>query len=267
MEKAHKKIRSVLQHICFIDSNTYTPSNTQSANAICEENFTRLTSLTIGLVLVFASAKNALAQESALRYSEFLDIASLALFIPGLIILFVRSRFLTGRIGTENTFIYYVAVSVIYWLIVNFLFIQKLDYRNPGHMFLFLLVGPIISGVLVGYSDRKGYIRRLFRWAGLGNLTLPIPSAWDWKFTDMEEEWILVTLKDGTRFAGFFGESSFASSDPQRRDVYIQWIYDLDEKNNWIYPKSEKSLLIAADEIRTIEFFPYPDESIKEVGK
>ena len=46
--------------------------------------------------------------------------------------------------------------------------------------------------------------------------------------------------------------------------MYIQWVYDLDKDDNWVYPISEKGLLISAGEIRTIEFFPYPNEPTKE---
>ena len=72
----------------------------------------------------------------------------------------------------------------------------------------------------------------------------------------MTEQWVLVTLKDGTRFAGFCGSDSFMSSDPSERDIYIQQVYDVDDDNNWS-SSAEKALLIIADEIQTIEFWPY----------
>lgn len=69
-------------------------------------------------------------------------------------------------------------------------------------------------------------------------------------------EWVLVTLKNGTRFAGFCGTDSFMSSEPAERDLYIQWVYDLDDEDNW-QPRGETGLLIAGGEISTIEFWPY----------
>ena len=77
----------------------------------------------------------------------------------------------------------------------------------------------------------------------------------------MPEQWVLVTLKDGTRFGGFYGAQSFTSSSPDERDMYIQWVYDIDEDGTWSVPDSENGLLIAAGEIRTIEFLPYEGES------
>ena len=46
------------------------------------------------------------------------------------------------------------------------------------------------------------------------------------------------------------------SSDPTERDIYIQWIYDIDYKNRWS-SRGENGVLIAAGEVRTIEFWPY----------
>ncbi len=56
------------------------------------------------------------------------------------------------------------------------------------------------------------------------------------------------------------------SSDPAERDIYIQWIYDIDDNNNWSR-RGENGLLIAAGEIRTVEFWPYnPQENANEHG-
>ena len=54
------------------------------------------------------------------------------------------------------------------------------------------------------------------------------------------------------------------SSDPTERDIYIQRIYDINDEKNWS-PRGENGVLIAAGEIKTIEFWPYtsqenPDE-------
>ena len=75
----------------------------------------------------------------------------------------------------------------------------------------------------------------------------------------MSSQWVLVTLKDGTRFAGFCGPESFMSSDPTERDIYIERIYDVDDQNNWS-SRREKGVLITAGEIQTIEFWPHTSE-------
>ena len=50
----------------------------------------------------------------------------------------------------------------------------------------------------------------------------------------MPPQWVLVTLKDGTRFAGYCGPQSFITSDPAERDMYIEQIYDLDADHQWV---------------------------------
>ena len=239
--------------------------------AVCRGNFCAcLMSLAIGLFSVLLSAENALAQRLPSREQPFDTdniILGLALLVPGVIISFIQSKFLTRRTSPQNQLIHYFAVSVVYymivWLIVN-AFSFELDYQNPRHMCLLLLAGPFLVGVLLGYESRKEYVHRFIRWLGLVNLIHPVESAWDWKFMDTNDEWVIVTLKDGTRFRGFYGKNSFASSDPQRRDVYIEWIYDVDENGYWIY--RGKGLLVATGEIKTVEFLPHTYEPQEEVA-
>lgn len=258
----------------FLDCrSTVSSRNTSSeSDSLCGGNFrTRIGVLAAGLLLALASAENALAQKLPLQEKPFdIDniILGLALLVPGVIISFVQSKFVAGRTSPQNQLIHYLAVSVVYYmlvlLIVNASSFEP-DYQNPWHMCLLLLAGPIVLGGLAGHESQQGYIRRLIKRARLGNLPHPTESAWDWKFMDTNDEWVIITLKDGTRFFGFYGKNSFASSDPQRRDVYIQWIYDIDENGDLKY--SRKGLLITAGEIKTIEFLSYTDEPHKGGSK
>ena len=82
----------------------------------------------------------------------------------------------------------------------------------------------------------------------------------------MPTQWVLVTLKDGTRFAGYCGPESFMSSDPTERDMYIEQIYDLDSDDNWVNV-GKKEVLIASGEIQTIEFWPYTEQENPDAEK
>ena len=192
------------------------------------------------------------------------------LFVPGLIALSLRSQFLTGRKPPHSAeLLNYLTVSVIYYAIALPLvdFIQS--FQEPDNSnelltwFTLIFVGPAVLGLLLGVNIQKNLIRRALQYCGL-NIIHVIPTAWDWKFRNMTEQWVLVTLKDGTRFAGFCGGESFMSSDPNERDIYIQWAYDIDDENNWS-SRSESGVLIAAGEVQTIEFWPYnPQEDANE---
>ena len=199
---------------------------------------------------------------------QSLDNLYLILFflVPGFIVLFVRSQFVTGRRPTRSaTFLSYLTVSLIYYALALPFIGLVLSAPTPGKgwplaawlagWFALIIVGPAILGLVLGINIQKDLFRRVLQWIGLNPVHV-VPTAWDWKFGGMTPQWVLVTLKDGTRFAGFCGSESFMSSDPAERDIYIERIYDVDDKNNWS-SRREKGVLIAAGEIQTIEFWPY----------
>ena len=93
----------------------------------------------------------------------------------------------------------------------------------------------------------------------------PTPSAWDWTFEDLGEQFILVALRDGTYIGGLVGADSFVSSDPTERDIYIQQIYNIDDSDNW--KPMDHGILIAAGEISTIEFWPIVNSEERTNGK
>ena len=188
----------------------------------------------------------------------------LGFLVPGLIVLFVRSQFVTGRSPSHSAaLLSYLTVSVIYYaLALPFvdlvLSIHKPDYGKALAWFTLIFVGPAALGLLLGINVQKNLFRRVLQRCRLNPVHV-MPTAWDWKFGGMTNQWVLVTLKDGTRFAGFCGSESFMSSDPTERDIYIQWIYDINDENNWS-PRGENGVLIAAGEVQTIEFWPHTSQ-------
>lgn len=185
----------------------------------------------------------------------------LGFLVPGLVALYVRSQFLTGRMQAQKDgLLAYFALSVVWWgallPAVNWAAVKSPGLlERPGVWLLLTFGGPAILGAILGLNASKGWTRGLLGRLGL-QLVHVMPTAWDWKFEGMPASWVLVVLKDGTKFAGFCGSDSFISSDPQERDMYIQRIYNLDENERWI-DQGDKGLLIRGSEIRTIEFWSY----------
>ena len=211
----------------------------------------------LGLVLAVLSARDAFADESSPQ--SYLDSlkslhSTFGLLAPGVIFLFVRSQFTTGRLNPPHAILTYVVISTIYYAIV-FLFASIIPQNYWGWV-LVVFVFPIIFGFLSGINTQKGYTHRFFRRMRINPLHA-VPSAWDWKFNDIERQWVLVTLKDETKIFGLFGWNSFASSDPNQRDMYLEWIHGIiDREGNFSF-KDEAGILIAAGEIKTIEFRPF----------
>lgn len=186
--------------------------------------------------------------------------------VPGLIIIFVRAQFITGRtIKHGDALLSYLTVSAIYYaaILPAILYISSVEsiWRLYAVWSLAIFVLPTILGILLGVSVQREWFRRVLRYFSLNPVHV-MPTAWDWKFSSMQNQWILATLKDGTKFAGFCGNDSFFSSDPGERDVYIQWVYDIDDNNNWVCP-GHKSVLIASGEIKTVEFWPYTEGDVR----
>ena len=187
--------------------------------------------------------------------------------VPGLIILFVRSQFVTGRhLSPSAALLSYLAVSFIYHaLALPFVLAFAPSIHEPGYVkvlswYALTFVGPAVFGILLGVNVQRDWFRRVLQRCCL-NPVHPMPTAWDWKFGgNSQYQWVLVTLKDDTRFAGFYGPESFSSSDPDERDIYLERIYDIDDKANWS-PRGENGVLIASDEIQTIEFWPYKENT------
>lgn len=203
------------------------------------------------------------------------DILSvMGILFPGLVIVSIRSMFLTGRTPARFVILYSMAASVFYFvaffMLMNIyiwlrdksiepvldieLLVKKPGFDDIWSLLMMFVVVPVSVGVGLGMAAQKGWFRR-----GLQRIHLdvvhPAPTAWDWKFGAMKDELIRVTLQDGTRIKGFYSSGSFTSSDPAERDIYIQRIINIDGKND--LPRGDdRGILVAAGQIRTIEFYP-----------
>lgn len=187
----------------------------------------------------------------------------LGYIVPGLIILYVRAQFLTGRIGPhKDALLSYFTLSVIYLAIANasVSLITGSDaplYEQTRYWLPALLGGAIVFGVLIGLNASIGVTRWLLRHCGL-HLPHALDSAWDWKFQNFPASRVTLTLKDGSRIHGWCGPGSFIGSDPKDRDIYLVQVYDVDDQGNWTMKIPGKGVYITGGEVRIIEFFP-PD--------
>lgn len=183
----------------------------------------------------------------------------LGFLVPGLIASFVRAQFLTGRMPSHTeAALSYLVLSVIYYALALPAVDWVLTLTEPGYQkslawFALVFVGPALFGLLLGVNAQKEFTRRFLQWCCLSPVHV-MPTAWDWKFGSMKEQWVLAVLKDGTRFAGWCGRGSFASSDPKERDIYIERVFEIDDANNW--QQRTSGVLLAGSEIRSIEFWP-----------
>ena len=187
----------------------------------------------------------------------------LAFIVPGLVAMFCRAQFVTGRVPSKaDAILPSLSLSFVYYAFVLPIVEHMSSLKGPFLLVAFawlglIFVGPALFGAILGIITQKDWGRTFLQWllrCMSINVVHSIPTAWDWKLSTARDEWVHVVLKDGTEFAGYYGAGSFASSHSQGRDIYIQEVFDIDIDNIWTSRKS--ALLILAGEIRTIEFFP-----------
>jgi Family of unknown function (DUF6338) len=194
----------------------------------------------------------------------------LVFIVPGVVALSVRSKFITGRSpSTTENLLTFLVLSLVYYSLIIFLLQDALSVREPwitraAIWILLILVGPAVFGFVLGVAAQKEwaayFVNKIDAWfANRLDLTLVhvIPAAWDWRFSKVPRGgmFIMVTLTNDEKVAGYFGRNSFASSDAGERDLYIEEEYSVTDDGRW-EPRPEKvGILIPVKEIMYIEFW------------
>lgn len=195
----------------------------------------------------------------------------IAAVVPGVIIVFVRSQFVKGKILPYPAgFLSYLTVSTVYWLVLLVLIFPTvmliLDYTeahyfitpvNEFKALICVVVVPILVGLIAGWVATKGYVYKILYFLKL-NPIHPTPTAWEWCFSETVEQFVLITLKNGVQFGGILGADCFASSDIENQDIYISEIYEIDAQNKWI-PQG-RGVFLSSGEVTSVEFIPIKEE-------
>lgn len=179
---------------------------------------------------------------------------------PGFIVDGIVNAFCPNGKRNEGVyFLYCLVYSVVHCAVCSWAYI--LAWRlEEAHLTWFLIlmcviaaIGAAILGVIIGLFKSRQWLRRLIRKLK-GNISHPIPSAWDYYFSKQESSHIIVTLIDGTKIYGYYGSKSYSSSDSDERDIYIEKTYMEDDDNLWIEDSESKGIYIPQSQIQIIEF-------------
>ncbi len=189
--------------------------------------------------------------------------------VPGIVIVYVRSRFITGRMPSisENV-LSFIVLSLIYYSLTALFIEQALGFKEP--LFIraaiwsgLILIGPAAFGIFLGVSAQREWLTWIVNKFDVTIIHV-IPTAWDWKFSKVPRggQFVMITLTNDEKVAGFFGENSFASSDSSERDLYIEEEYTVSEAGIWEARSDKVGILVASREIKYIEFWePKAEES------
>ena len=188
----------------------------------------------------------------------------LAVLVPGFIYNGVLAHFIPLhqnsekalvllRLLTATAFNYALCSPIIYLLATNAWFPRRALLQGITWFIIIFLV-PVLLGLgraTIIQQDRGRWFYRLVRLRPIN----PIPTGWDWIFSRTEPCYVLVTLTDGTDIAGYFGHKSMASSDPGRKDLYIEKVYKVPTDDEpWIEAEGTLGMHIDGAQISHIEF-------------
>jgi len=114
------------------------------------------------------------------------------------------------------------------------------------------LLGATVTSFVVGAIIQKRFVGWLGAKIRLNTID-PTDTAWDWLFAKRDVSQMIITLKDDSEICGWYAEQSFTSSDPNDRDIYIQYTYKKDENGVYQTDPDSKGIYIPKDSIKYIE--------------
>lgn len=180
--------------------------------------------------------------------------------VPGFIVDGISNAFSpNGKRKEGIIFLYCLLYSVIACAICSWAYILVWHLRDENLIYFLLsvcsiaLIGAGLLGVIIGLFKSKQWLRKIAQKLKC-NVSLPIPSAWDYFFSQQEAFHVIVTLIDDTKVYGYFGSKSYSSSDCDERDIYLEKTYKQDGDNVWGEDDESAGILIHQSQIRAIEF-------------
>jgi len=202
--------------------------------------------------------------------TSFSQILVLLLFIiPGFVVMRVkRVAYPTVEPSTASTALDSLALSCVVYAVASPLL--YLSYLHGWHItrpvlfgilaLFILLIVPCIFGVLYVWLTKTQKALWLREFLGFPH---PDPTAWDYHFRKGRPYWVWLTFKSGKVMAGLFGPSSFASSFPHKRDLYVEKLLRLDERGHVVeLIDNSAGALVMMEDVERIQFFEIDEVTV-----
>ncbi len=189
-------------------------------------------------------------------------LLGVAMLAPGFLILFARSRYVTGRIASvSNATVEFILASSIYYAIAAPIFFY-LDIYSWLSVEILVFWAPLILGAFLGGLTQWNWVNALGGIFGLNSIT-PHPTGWDKAFGSLKGDvWLIIHTVDLETIYGRFGKESNASNDLSKRDLFIEElrgenfakIGDTDERRGmWIREEQIIAIEIANDRRKNVD--------------
>ena len=158
-----------------------------------------------------------------------------------------------GWLSTATAFNYAICSPAIYLLTFGQYFVNQ-PIKEAFSWFGIVFLAPTALALCHAGMIQADKLGSFYRLLGLRPIS-PIPTGWDWIFSTTEPCFVLITLKDGTEIAGYFGKRSMASSDPDHKDIYVERVYTIAEEGQpWEPVERSLGMQIDGTNIAYIEF-------------
>jgi hypothetical protein len=98
---------------------------------------------------------------------------------------------------------------------------------------------------------------KVLSWSPIAKRVIhPILKPWDYIFGKRNAYWVIIHLQDGRKIGGKYDKNSFASSYPAEEQIYLEEVWELDEKSAF-KKRIDRSngIIILGKDISSIEFF------------
>lgn len=136
------------------------------------------------------------------------------------------------------------------FIFIRWVEVSQLQGESPNlylsFYFFVIFISPIILVLMW----------RVIRSTNLVQSKAPHPTGkpWDYVFSLREPYWVKVTLKDGTVLGGLYGSKSFASSNPEPEQIYLEQTWVLGKEGAFERKKNDTAgILILSSEISHVE--------------
>ncbi len=162
-------------------------------------------------------------------------------------------KFALGLLS-RSTFVYLPLAPWLYqaWMVSLH---ETAPLRTGAVAFAIILLLPSLIGFLSGIIRQKRLLQRAIIKAGLSTFEQHhIPTAWDRVFSGISPQWVIVTLKNGGRVHGYMSPQSYASSDPDERDLYVSHVVQMAPDGSFEFAKDTKGIYLRGEDITSIEF-------------
>ncbi len=194
-------------------------------------------------------------------------LLAVAALIPGFVWYRASSMFVTKarhaekawllEILTRSCFVHLVSGGALYWIAAS-----GMHKTSP------ICFGYLVVSVLFGVPLALTGVGVLLAAVAFGikpKLIRPAPEAWDDRFIRVCPCWVRIRLKDTRCVGGYYGAASAVSSNPDKRDIFIEYAFEMSENGLFVRPVPETDgLWIRGEDIQMIEFLKDKSPTKKE---